>query len=83
MTKRTKVAMAVLRRDDGTARVVCVGCTMRLVELNMVAVFSAAPINKRQPEFVAAVYRVVPPHTIADCQIAVADRHIGPPPWGE
>jgi hypothetical protein len=78
-----EVALAMLQRPDGEARIICVGCTMRLIELGMVELVDTAPINDFQPAFVSAVYKITPPHTLGECRAAIADRHVGPPEWGD
>lgn len=77
----SQVALAFLWFDDGRIRQVCIGCTMRLVELGMVRLVKAKPLNDRQPEFTTCLYEIVPPHTLESCRTAITDRHVGAA-WG-
>jgi hypothetical protein len=76
----TEVALAVLLHD-GTFRQICIGCTKRLIELQMVQLLRVTPLNDTQPEYVTAIYEVAPSCTMEQCRTAIADRHVGKA-WG-
>jgi hypothetical protein len=79
-----EVVMAALARNEQVIPL-CVGCTTMLEFCGMLTRLDERELNARQPGFYFVLYGIKPPHTLADCQRIVADRHKGNAgeKWGE
>lgn len=77
-----EVVAAVLVRD-GKAKMLCVGCTSRLVRLGMVRLTGAMPLNEHQTGVVTGFFKIATTSTLAECRAAIAGRHKGPIEWGD
>lgn len=77
-----EVAVAILVRE-GKAKMLCVGCTSRLVRLGMVRLTGAVPLNDYQPGVVTGFFKIATTSTLEECRAAIADRHKGPKEWGD
>jgi hypothetical protein len=77
----TEVVMSAVM-IDGEVRAVCNGCTALLESAGVLRRVGERPINPHQPQFIFALFEIVPPHTLADCQARIASRHVGLA-WGE
>lgn len=73
--------IAFLLLDDNR-RQVCLGCSEILNEKGMLDIIEEFPLNGHEPEYSVIVYRIADGFTLAECQVAIAERHIGAP-WGQ